>query len=106
MQVQFGTQRCEKRIRWPQSKRLKSGTLVALTPADDMFKRSCIVAVVAARPLGQVEADPPSIDLWLADPSDIDLGIQREYIMIEASNGYFESYRHTMLALQRMYSER
>lgn len=54
IRVVFSLRMVGKKIRWEQSKRLLTGTLVALTPSKpskDMFKDKCIVAVVAARPL-------------------------------------------------------
>ncbi|KAL8898231.1 MAG: hypothetical protein Q9192_002187 [Flavoplaca navasiana] len=61
--VTFSLRRTGKKIIWEQSKRLIQGTLVALTPADDMFQTICKVAVVAARPLSGVQSNPPAIDV-------------------------------------------
>ncbi|KAL8785976.1 MAG: hypothetical protein Q9213_003052 [Squamulea squamosa] len=60
--VTFSLRRTGKKIIWEQSKRLLQGTLVALTPAYDMFETICKVAVVAARPLSGLESNPPTID--------------------------------------------
>lgn len=91
---------------WEQSKRLITGTIVALTPAEDMFKKVCRVAVVAARPLAGVSQNPPEIDVFFADPEEIEIDPQQEWVMIEARSGYFEAYRHTLLALQKLSQER
>lgn len=91
---------------WEQSKRLITGTMVALTPAEDMFKEVCRVAVVAARPLAGVSQNPPEIDIFFADPEDFEIDPQQEWVMVEARVGYFESYRHTLLSLQKMAQER
>ena len=61
--VTFSLRRTGKKIIWKQSKRLIQGTLVALTPVDDMFQTICKVAVVAARPLSGVQSNPPAIDV-------------------------------------------
>lgn len=94
-----------KQIRWRQSKRLVSGSLVALTPTKDMFKTTCIVAMVAARPIDLVEENPPKIDLFFARPEDIPTDPAIEYTMIEERTSYFEAVRHNMLSLQKMSAE-
>lgn len=103
--VTFSTKRAGKRIIWEQSKRLISGTLVALSPSKDAFKTTCVVAVVAARPLEGVNQLPPEVDLFLkADDQEIDP--QREWVMVESKVGYFEANRHTLTALQKVMRER
>lgn len=102
MKVNFSLRRTGKKIIWEQSKRLLQGTLVALTPAQDMFKSICKVAVVAARPLSGLQSNPPSIDLFFAKPEDIEIDPQQEWVMVESSEGYFEAYRHTLKSLQKM----
>jgi helicase required for RNAi-mediated heterochromatin assembly 1 len=79
---------------------------VALTPADDRFQSICVVAVVAARPLEGVKAQPPEIDIFFAHPEDADFDTQREWLMVEAKTGYYEASRHTLAALQRMAMEK
>ncbi|KAL8844844.1 MAG: hypothetical protein Q9176_000944 [Flavoplaca citrina] len=103
--VTFSLRRTGKKIIWEQSKRLIQGTLVALTPADDMFQTICKVAVVAARPLSGVQSNPPAIDIFFGDPNDIEIDPQQEWIMVESSRGYFEAYRHTLKSLQKIASE-
>ncbi|KAI4109436.1 MAG: hypothetical protein L6R37_000593 [Teloschistes peruensis] len=103
--VTFSLRRAEKKILWQQSKRLQQGTIVALTPAQDMFSSVCKVAVVAARPLSGVQANPPEVDIFFGSPEEIEVDPQQEWIMVESSNGYFEAYRHTLKSLQRMTRE-
>lgn len=71
--VRFSTERAgKKRVRWEQSKRLVQGTIVALTPEDDMFRTICKIAVVAARTIeGGLDQNPPTIDLFWASYDDM-----------------------------------
>jgi helicase required for RNAi-mediated heterochromatin assembly 1 len=69
--VEFSHERSEKQIRWEQSKRLIPGTIVALTPHRDMFRKICKIAVVAARSIeGGLDQNPPQIDLFWGSPDD------------------------------------
>ena len=104
--VEFSTRRAGKRIRWEQSKRLISGSIVALTPVDDMFQRLCLVAVVAARPVEGLKVTPPSIDLFFGSHEETEVDPQQEWVMVEARQGYYEAHRHTLRALQKMSTER
>ena len=109
IKTEFSTNLVEKKIGWAQSKRLKTGTIVALTPEKDRFRSVCIVAVVASRPVSSVEVPPPAkpaIHLYFADIAQIEIEPQVEYIMVEGSNGYWESSRHVLKALQCMSDER
>jgi helicase required for RNAi-mediated heterochromatin assembly 1 len=104
--VAFSLGRVKKFIRWKQSKRLITGTLVALSPANDAFKSQCILATVAARPLSGLEAaNPPEIDLFFARPQDFQLDTMRKWIMVECRSSFFEASRHTLSALQHMMHE-
>lgn len=103
--VVFSTVRAGKRILWDQSKRLIPGTLVALSPVQDQFAQKCTIAVVAARPLTGVHANPPEVDLFFATPDDMEIDPLQEWLMVEARAGYFEAYRHTLVGLQRVSSE-
>lgn len=105
VRVVFTLQRVGKKIAWAQSKRLISGSLVALTPVKDCFREKCIMAYVAARPLSLLEEHPPAIDLCFPRESEIPLDPQEEYIMVEDRGAYYEADRHTMLALQKMMKE-
>ncbi|RAQ72394.1 DEAD box helicase involved in nonsense mediated decay [Aspergillus flavus] len=104
--IQFSTIRSGKNIVWEYSKRLRTGTIVALSPSDDSFRNKCVVAVVAARPLNGVKQHPPEIDIYFARSIDADFDPHQEWVMVEARDGYFESMRHTMTALQKMSRER
>lgn len=105
LRVVFSLSRVGKKIRWNQSKRLTAGTLVALTPTKDMFKTKCIAATVAARPLDLLEEDVPKLDLFFANPDDIDLDPNLEYTMIEERTSFFEAVRHLGVSLQKMSGE-
>lgn len=91
---------------WDYSKRLISGSIVALSPARDCFRSKCIVAVVAVRPIEGVKKHPPEVDLYFARPEDAEFDPHVEWIMVEARSGYYEASRHTMSALQKMTKER
>ncbi|KAI9726979.1 MAG: hypothetical protein M1828_000327 [Chrysothrix sp. TS-e1954] len=102
--MNFSTRRTGRKIRWEQSKRLISGSLVVLVSAKS--PRTCRVATVAARPLsGLKNANPPEIDLFFNSAKDIDFDCATEWIMLENRSGFFEASRHTMVALQRMMQE-
>ncbi|KAL4920881.1 P-loop containing nucleoside triphosphate hydrolase protein [Aspergillus aurantiobrunneus] len=103
--IQFSTNRAGRNIAWEYSKRLVSGSVVALSPADDAFQSKCVIAVVAARPLEGVKLFPPEVDLFFANPDDADFDPQMEWIMVEAKQGYYEASRHTMTALQKLNRE-
>lgn len=104
--MQFSTERAGKKIVWDYSKRLTSGTIVALSPANDVFNTKCVVAVVAARPLESLKIHPPEVDLFFACAEDAEFDYQQEWIMVESRSGYYEASRHTMAALQKLSSER
>ena len=103
--IQFSTNRAGRHILWQSSKRLVSGTLVALTPSDNNFESKCIVALVAARALVGLELNPPQVDIFFCRSEDIQIDPQQEWIMVEAKQGYFEAYRHTLKALQKQSHE-
>ncbi|KAK5944959.1 hypothetical protein PMZ80_002162 [Knufia obscura] len=104
--IRFSTARSGRNIQWSSSKRLTSGTLVALTPKDNNFETKCILAVVAARPMQNLESDvAPEVDILFGDPNDLEIDSQNSYIMIEATQGYYEAYRHTLRALQKQSQE-
>ena len=105
VRVTFSTARAGKRIIWGASKRLTSGSLVALTPARDKFTTTRVIAVVAARPLAGVESTPCEVDLFFARPQELEIDPQTEWLMIEAKTGYYEALRHTMRALQKLSTE-
>ncbi|KAL4808756.1 P-loop containing nucleoside triphosphate hydrolase protein [Aspergillus unguis] len=104
--IQFSTNRAGRNIAWEYSKRLVSGSVVALSPADDAFQTKCVIAIIAARPLEGVQALPPEVDIFFANPADANFDPQLEWVMIEAKQGYYEASRHTMTALQKLNDER
>ena len=106
VRVGFSLRRAEKLIRWEQSKRLTSGTIVALTHAHDKFDKVCKIAVVAARPLIPLYQDPPTVELFFNSTDELELDPLQEWIMVEARSGYYEANRHTLLALQKMSIEK
>lgn len=79
---------------------------MALSSAQDAFATKCVVAVIAARPLENVTKNPPEVDIFFAQPEDVDFDPQEEWLMVEARSGYFEAHRHTMTALQKLSKER
>lgn len=103
--IKFSTARSNRKILWSASKRLTSGTLVALSPTKDEFQTQCILAIVAARPLQNLEVSPPEIDLFFGHADHQEIDPQSSFLMVEASQGYFEAYRHTLLALQKQSQE-
>ena len=106
VRVEFSLRRAGKKVRWEQSKRLTSGSIVALTPVDDMFQRICKIAVIAARPLEGLRCNPPMIDLYFGTVEEIEIDPQQEWLMVEARSAYYEAYRHTLCALQKIAHER
>ncbi|USP74996.1 uncharacterized protein yc1106_02270 [Curvularia clavata] len=103
--VAFSLGRVKKHIRWAQSKRLITGSLVALSPTDDAFQTQCVLAIVAARPVTGLDQNPPEIDLFFARPKDQEIDPTRKWIMVECRSGFFEASRHTLSALQHMMRE-
>ena len=104
--IQFSLRRVGKQVLWKQSRRLLQGSLVALTPASDMFKTICRVGVIAARPLSAVQQEPPEVDIFFARPDEIEIDPHQEWVMVESRIGYFESARWTLQALQRLSHEK
>lgn len=105
--VAFSLSRVKKHIRWEQSKRLLTGTIVVLSPFEDGFRTpsECVVATVAARPLDGLALNPPEIDLFFAASEDFDFDPARKWMMVECRNSFYEASRHTLLALQHMMRE-
>ena len=92
-------------MNWEQSKRLLTGSIVALTSAKDNFKKICHVAVIAARPLEGLNHNPPEIDIFFAAPDEIRIDPQEEWLMVESRNGFYEGHRHTLQSLQMLAKE-
>ncbi|KAF2727336.1 hypothetical protein EJ04DRAFT_595293 [Polyplosphaeria fusca] len=103
--VAFSLSRIKKHVRWDQSKRLITGTLVALSPIEDRFQSICVLATIGARPLSALDQTPPEIDLFIARPEDHEIDPMRKWIMVESKSSFFEASRHTLLALQHMMRE-
>lgn len=103
--IEFSTARAGRHILWQASKRLVSGSLVALTPADNNFASRCIIALVAARPIQGLQQEPPQIDIFFCRTEDIQIDPQQAWIMVEAKSGYYEAYRHTLKSLQKLSHE-
>ena len=99
----FSLNRVGKQINWEQSKRLRTGTILALSPMRDGFRSVCRIAVVAARPLNGLRENPPSIDIFFVDQIEIDP--QVEWILLESRQGFFEGHRHVLRGLQAMARE-
>jgi hypothetical protein len=47
----FSTFRAGVKIDWNTSKRLKAGSIIALSPTSDKFQKSVTIAIVGARPM-------------------------------------------------------
>jgi len=94
-----------KKVNWEQSKRLLTGTIVALTPAREPFKSVCHVAVIAARPLASLQQNPPEIDIFFGGPDELEIDPQQEWLMVESRNGFYEGHRHTLKGLQKLATE-
>lgn len=105
VRISFSIIRVGKNIRWDQSNRLISGSLVVLTPVDDMFKTKAIVATVAARPQAGLAQNPPEIDLLFGCTDDLEIDPALEYVMVEDRSGYYQADKHTLKALQHIMSE-
>lgn len=104
--IRFSTRRSGRRIVWKYSSRLITGSLVALSPIKDCFESICCVAVVASRESKNIEMTPPEVDIFFTDPDALTFDPQVEWVMIEARNGYYESSRHMLKALQKLGRER
>ncbi|KAL2260672.1 hypothetical protein VTK26DRAFT_5257 [Humicola hyalothermophila] len=99
--VSFSTESSLYIIQWQQSKRLQPGSIVALSPKDDKFRKICKIASIAQRPYHDgLDQDPPLVDLLWAYPEDAVFDPELEMVMIESRNGYFESARHALVGLQ------
>lgn len=102
----FSTFRAGVKIDWNTSKRLKAGSLIALSPASDKFKKFIVIAVVAARPVFLLTQGIPMIDIFFPRAEETIFDPVEEYVMIEETSSFFEAQRHNMLALQRMSKEK
>ncbi|KAL6718868.1 hypothetical protein ACLMJK_003102 [Lecanora helva] len=103
--ITFSLRRVGKKVNWEQSKRLLTGTIVALTSASDGFRTSCCVGVVAARPLVGLQQNPPEIDLYFGAATGMEIDPQQEFLMVESRSGFYEGHRHTLQSLQMLAQE-
>ncbi|KAG9835485.1 P-loop containing nucleoside triphosphate hydrolase protein, partial [Aureobasidium melanogenum] len=101
----FSTFRAGVKIDWQTSKRLKAGSLLALSPTSDKFQKQIIIAVVGARTMERLNESPPKVDIFFPRPEDTIFDPAEEYIILEETTSFFEAQRHNMLALQRMTKE-
>ncbi|KAH0281701.1 P-loop containing nucleoside triphosphate hydrolase protein, partial [Aureobasidium melanogenum] len=117
----FSTFRAGVKIDWQTSKRLKAGSLLAMSPTSDKFQKHIIIATVGARPMDLLNESesvqytmlkamlitkgPPKIDVFFPRAEDIILDPAEEYVILEETSSFFEAQRHNMLALQRMTKE-
>lgn len=106
VRVSFSLVRVKKVIIWEQSKRLITGSVVALTAKDDLFSKRAIIATVMARPLENLRENPPEIYLSFAKTYDLEIDPAKEFLMVESRGTYFEADRHTLLSLQHMSGEK
>jgi helicase required for RNAi-mediated heterochromatin assembly 1 len=83
---------------------LITGSLVALSPYNDAFKETCILAIVAARPVSALQQNPPEIDLFFPYHNQ-PIDPMQQWVMVECRNSFFEGSRHTLTALQHMMRE-
>ncbi|KAI0545589.1 P-loop containing nucleoside triphosphate hydrolase protein [Xylaria curta] len=103
--VQFSTQRAEKKIRWTQTRRLTTGSLVAISTAADGFRTVCMPAVIADHPIRDgLDKNPPTIQIFWGNTDDAVLDPTTELVMLEGRSGYFEAVRHCMVGLQHVAS--
>ncbi|KAI1343297.1 P-loop containing nucleoside triphosphate hydrolase protein [Xylariaceae sp. FL0016] len=101
--IQFSTERSAKKIRWTQSRRLTTGTLVILSTAQDNFRSVCIPAIIADHPIRDgLDQNPPMIEIQWGNINDAVLDPSLELVMLEARAGYFEAVRHSMVGLQHV----
>ncbi|TIA08384.1 P-loop containing nucleoside triphosphate hydrolase protein [Aureobasidium pullulans] len=101
----FSTFRAGVKIDWITSKRLTTGSLVALSPASDKFQRKIIIAVVGARTQELLNQTPPKVELFFPRPEETIFDPGEEYVFLEETSSFFEAMRHNMLSLQRMTRE-
>ncbi|KAJ8126517.1 hypothetical protein O1611_g7120 [Lasiodiplodia mahajangana] len=101
--VQFSTEKAGKKIRWQQTRRLTTGSLVAISTSEDGFRTICMPAVIADHPIRDgLDQIPPTIQLLWANTDDAVLDPTIELVMLEARSGYFEAIRHCLVGLQHV----
>ncbi|KAL1310531.1 hypothetical protein AAFC00_000814 [Neodothiora populina] len=98
--LSFSTNRTQVSIDWVNSPRLKTGSLIIASASSDNFKKHLLPGIIAARQTSLLNKKPPEIDIVF--PHDVVFDPTIKYTIIEETQSYFESFRHTMLALQQM----
>ncbi|WBW74809.1 RNAi-mediated heterochromatin assembly helicase Hrr1 [Schizosaccharomyces osmophilus] len=94
--------RAQKRISWATSRRLISGSIVLLS--QDNFEHFR-VGTVCARPLSGLRKYPHEVDVFFHD-FNLELDSRKEFVMIEATSGYWEAYKHVLSNLQKLSGHR
>ncbi|KAI1279003.1 P-loop containing nucleoside triphosphate hydrolase protein [Xylaria sp. FL0933] len=103
--IQFSTEKAGKRIRWTQTRRLTTGSLVVISTAEDGFKTICMPAIIAEHSVeGGLDQTPPMIQIFWANMNDAIWDPTTELVMLETRCGYFEAVRHCMVGLQHVAS--
>lgn len=83
---------CANLSSWEQSKRLITGALVAMSPFNDAFQTTCVLATVAAQPLTALQQNSQEINLFFPHyhrPIDP----MQKWIMVECHSSFFEASR-------------
>ncbi|EPX73565.1 helicase Required for RNAi-mediated heterochromatin assembly Hrr1 [Schizosaccharomyces octosporus yFS286] len=96
------TVRAQKRISWSRSRRLISGNIVLLS--QDNFEH-IRVGTVCSRPLSGLRKYPHEIDVFFHD-LNFELDSRKKFVMIEATSGYWEAYKHVLTNLQKISEHR
>ncbi|KAI1298087.1 P-loop containing nucleoside triphosphate hydrolase protein [Xylaria venustula] len=101
--IQFSTEKAGKKIRWTQTRRLTTGSLVVISTAEDRFKTICMPAIIAEhRVQDGLDQTPPTIQIFWANMEDAVWDPTTELVMLESRAGYFEAVRHCMVGLQHV----
>ncbi|KAI5796314.1 DEAD box helicase, partial [Peziza echinospora] len=101
VKISFSLNRARKKILWSQSKRLIPGTLVCLSSDNFQDGKNMKLATVLARPISALELTPPEVDILFLE-NEIEVDATKQWLMVESRGSYFEAYKHTLRALQRM----
>ena len=75
LKLEFSTRRSGVIIRWENTRRLKPGTMVALTPKKNPFKTKCVVAIVAGSCIEHNRSGKkrPTIPVWVEDLDQVEV---------------------------------
>ncbi|KAK8239489.1 P-loop containing nucleoside triphosphate hydrolase protein [Phyllosticta capitalensis] len=105
VQVEFSLKRVGKQVRWAQSKRLLTGSLVALTTEDDCFRTMCTMATIASRTTLDLDQNPPRIELFFARAEELEIDPSMTFLMVEERSSFLEASRYTLRSLQKLMRE-